>query len=107
MQRQSDLLEKKINGITEESIDVKRQAAAKKAEVESLTRAYDEETKDHENKMRELHKEYKALYDKYHLLLDEIADQKKRSHHHKSIRDELEVMRKLLGMNRLNSQSRS
>lgn len=101
MNRQSDLLEKKINAITDESIDVKRHAAAKKAEVDSLKAAYSEELKDHEDKMRHLHREYKTLYDKYYSLEGQISDQKERALQHKSIKEELEVMRKLLKMNRM------
>lgn len=36
MQRQSNMLEKQINEITDHSIEVNRHAAAKKAEVNSL-----------------------------------------------------------------------
>lgn len=51
--------------------------------------------------MKDLHREYKELYDKYHKLLDDLAEQKKKSHEHESIKKELEVMRQLLNMKRL------
>ena len=63
--------------------------------------AYDEDMRDHEGKMRRLHAQYKSLYDKYHSILNDITDQKERATQHKSIKAELEEMRRLLNMKRL------
>ena len=101
MNKQTDLLEKKMEIISNENVETKRHTAAKQAEVDNLRKAYEDEHRDHDLKMKKLHEEYKMLYDKYHSILNEITEQKERATQHKSIKEELEEMRRLLNMKRL------
>lgn len=101
MTKQTDLLENKINLMSNEFLENKRAAAAKKAQLDSLNEAFSEEKQEHDEKIRNLNLIYKDLFDTYNNLVKDINEQKERTTHHKSIKDELSEMRRLLNMQRM------
>lgn len=98
MQKQTNMLEKKINAISEEALEARRQKAAEEAKLNALRDAYEQEVRDHSEKMRKLHHQYKTLYDNYQDITNSIKDQREKANRHKSIQEELKEMRRLLKM---------
>merc|ERR1711920_753158 len=97
--KQTNILEHQLGKITENLIEQRQKTNSKAAEVETLERSMHQDKHEHEAKIDYLNDLYRELYDQWMKLSQDIQDQKKKCREHESIKAELEVMKKLLGMN--------
>jgi len=97
--KQTNILEHQLSKITENCIEERQKTNSKAAEVDSLESSLNIEKKEHDEKLDYLNELYRELYDQWNKLMHDIQDQKRKQREHESIKEELELMKKLLGMN--------
>merc|ERR1712226_1468632 len=96
--KQTNILEHQLSKITEICIEERQKTNSKAAEVDTLESSLNQERKEHDDKLDYLNELYRELYDQWNKLMHDIQEQKRKQREHESIKEELELMKKLLGI---------